>query len=397
MRLGQRPDLRNHGDMPPDFATPWLLDPDVAYLNHGAFGALPRPVGDAAAELRAMVERDPADLLMRRLPGRLGEIRGRLAQFLRADEAGCVFVPNATSGTATVLTALVPSFAAGDEVLTTDHRYAAIAVQLAALAKSSGICPVVARVAVDAASIDDVVAAITDCITSRTRLLVIDSIASASGFHFPVAEIVAAAHDRGVPVLVDAAHAPGQIDVDLMAIGADFWVGNLHKWVCSPRAAAIMWVAPQWRDTIRPLVPSHLYADGYRAAFDWTGTFDPVTLLAVPAAMDFWETLGWEAVRRRQRALVDDGAARVAAALGTTAPVREQFRAAMRIIELPVRLTTDRARQIETALSEQHQVEVSLMTLDDRDWVRVCGQIYNSTADYDRLADALPKLLIPEP
>jgi isopenicillin-N epimerase len=282
---------------------------------------------------------------------------------------------------------------AGDEILTTDHRYAAVAVQLAAHAKRDGVVPVFAHVPLDAVSPTDVVAAILDRITPRTKLLVVDAIASASGFWFPVEDIVEAAHERGVPVLVDAAHAPGQIDVDLTATGADFWVGNLHKWICSPRAAAVMSIAPKWRDQIRPLVPSHLYAEGMQPAFDWTGTFDPVNLLAVPAALDFWADLGWDAVRQQQRALVDDGAARVAAALGTRVPVSDQFRAAMRVIALPDRLTNERAREVETLLSEKHRVEVSLMDLHDESWVRVCGQIYNTATDYDRLAAGLTELL----
>jgi isopenicillin-N epimerase len=373
--------------------TDWLLDPDVAYLNHGAFGALPRVVGEAAADLRAMMEGNPANLLMRRLPAMLNDVRSQLSVFLGAEESGCVFVPNATAGTATILAAVAPTFEPGDEILTTDHRYAAVAVQLAALAAQRGTVAVFAHVPLDSTSAPDVVAAITARITARTRLLIVDAIASASGFVFPVAEIVAAAHERGIPVLVDAAHAPGQIDVNISATGADFWVGNLHKWVCSPRAAAILSVASQWRDTVHPLVASHHYAEGFQPGFDWTGTFDAVNLLAVPAALAFWDDLGWDTVRRRQRALVDDGAARVAAALGTTAPAAEQFRAAMRVIELPRRIGDIRAREIETALSAEHQIEVSLMSLHDKDWVRVCGQIYNTAADYDRLASTLPALV----
>jgi isopenicillin-N epimerase len=374
-------------------STEWLLDPEIAYLNHGAFGALPRAVGEAAAELRAMMEADPAALLARRLPAMLEAVRGQLAELLRADETGCVFVPNATTGTATVLSCLAPTFEPGDEILTTDHRYAAVATQLTVLADRRGVVPGYAHVRLDAATVDEVVDAITAKITSRTRLLVVDSVASASGFSFPVAQIVAAAHDRGVPVLVDAAHAPGQLDVDLVAIDADFWVGNLHKWICSPRAAAIMSVAPRWREVIRPMVASHSYTEGLRPAFDWTGTFDPVNLLAVPAALEFWDALGWGDVRRQQSALVDAGAAHVAAALGTAAPVADPFRAAMRIIELPSRLTPDQARQVEASLSDTHQIEVSIMALHDKDWVRVCGQIYNTPNDYMRLASTLPELI----
>jgi isopenicillin-N epimerase len=373
--------------------TEWLLDPDVAYLNHGAFGAMPRAVADAALEIRLDLERNPANLLIRRLPQLMGAVRGRLTELLGADESGCVFVANATSGTATVIRSLAPDLQPGDEILTTDHRYHAVQVQLQAHARRDGIVPVFAHIPLDVGSPHDVVTAITDRITDRTRLIVIDGIASASGFVFPVAEIVAAAHDRGLPVLVDAAHAPGQLDVDLTAIGADFWVGNLHKWICSPRAAAILSIAPMWRDKIRPLVPSHLFADGFQPAFDWTGTFDPVNLLAVPAALAFWDGLGWDDVRRQQRDLVDDGWRRVAAALGTKTRVDDQFRAAMRIIELPVVLPDGRARDIEAALSSEHRIEVSLMNLHDRDFVRVCGQIYNTADDYDRLAAVLPQLL----
>jgi isopenicillin-N epimerase len=371
----------------------WLLDPDVAYLNHGAFGAVPRVVDEAARDLQLMMESNPADLMMRRLPGMLNDVRGRLAELLGADEAGCVFVANATAGTSTALTSLASSFQPGDEIVATDHRYHAVGVQLAALAGTHGVVAIEAHVPLSSTSVADVVAAIAKKFTDRTRLLVVDAIASASGFVFPLSDIVGMAHERGVPVLVDAAHAPGQIANDLASIDADFWVGNLHKWICSPRAAAIMSVAPRWRDTIRPHVPSHHYAGGLQPAFDWTGTFDPVKILAVPAALDFWEALGWGAVRKQQSALVDDGAQRVAEALGTTAPVGEQFRAAMRVIELPVTLDGHESREVERLLSEKHKVEVSLMRLHGKDWVRVCGQIYNTPADYDRLAAALPELL----
>ncbi|HVT22728.1 MAG TPA: aminotransferase class V-fold PLP-dependent enzyme [Mycobacteriales bacterium] len=373
--------------------TDWMLDPEVAYLNQGAFGAMPKPVAAAAAELRARMESNPAALLVRNLPKELDRVREQLSAFLGGDPACAVFVPNATAGTQTVIASLEPSLSPGDELLTTDHRYGAVTAQFARSAVRRAVTPVTAHVPLDVRSAEEVVTAIVERITPRTKLLVVDSIASLSGFVFPLAQIVAAAHERGVPVLVDAAHAPGQIEVDLAEIGADFWVGNLHKWLCSPRAAAYLHVAPQWRDTVRPRVASHGYADGYREAFDWTGTFDPVTVLAVPAALDFWAARGgWEEVRRRQRETVDDGAERVAAALDSHSPIEAQFRAAMRIIELPVVLTAEAARDVERSLADR-RIEVSLMPVRDRSWVRVCGQVYNTADDYDRLAAALPELL----
>ncbi|HTW21609.1 MAG TPA: aminotransferase class V-fold PLP-dependent enzyme [Mycobacteriales bacterium] len=371
----------------------WLLDPDIAYLNHGAFGALPRAVGEYAVELRRQMEANPTGLLARRLPGLLDDVRGQVAELLRADPDACVFVANATAGSAAVLTALAPMLEAGDEVVTTDHRYGAVGIQLEALAARTGARIVTAHVPLDAATSTDVVAAITERFTSRTRLLVVDSISSPSGFVFPVEQIVATSHERGIAVLVDAAHAPGQIEVDLRALGADFWVGNLHKWICSPRAAAVLCIADRWRADVRPLVPSHGYPAGFQPAFDWTGTLDPTPILAVPAALAFWSEYGWERMRGTQRATVDDGAASVAKALGTSAPVADEFRAAMRIIELPVTLGRETGLRLEARLSNDYRVEVPIMQLHNRSWIRVCGQVYNDGADYDRLAAALPELL----
>jgi isopenicillin-N epimerase len=373
--------------------TGWQLDPAISYLNHGSFGALPLEVAEAAAELRLEVERDPADLLVRRLPGRIDEIRERVADLLGGNPADLVFVDNATAGAATVLGMLAYSWSAGDEVLTTDHCYNAVGTQLFVLAERYGITPVFAHVPMDLTSPAEVVAAIVERITDRTRLLVIDGIASASGLHFPVAEIVAAAHAHDVPVLVDAAHMPGHVEVDLAATDADFWVGNLHKWVCAQRAVAVLSVAARWRDVIRPLVPSHGYADGFHAAFDWTGTHDPVPLLSVDPALDYWEKLGWDAVRVQQRELVDTGAAVLAAALGTTSPKPPGMTAAMRIVELPVDLSVAQGEALGAQLLHQHRFEVACLSLYGRRWLRVCGQIYNTPRDYERLAAVLPEAL----
>jgi isopenicillin-N epimerase len=374
--------------------TEWLLDPDVAYLNQGAFGAMPRPVAEAAAELRKQMESNPNALLARSLPRKVDRVREQLSAFLGGDPAGAAFVANASAGSASVIASLETSFSPGDELLTTDHRYGAVMAQLERSAARRGTKTVIAHVPVDVRTEDEVVGAIVERITGHTKLLVVDAVASLSGFVFPVEAIVAAAHDRGVPVLVDAAHAPGQLEVNIAATDADFWVGNLHKWICSPRAAAYLHVAPQWRDTVRPLVASHGFAAGFHDAFDWTGTFDPVAILAAPAALGFWSTQGgWEEVRRRQRAIVDDGAKRIAAAFDTTSPIEDPFRAAMRIIPLPAELGEDTSRRVEQRLAQESRIEVPLVQLHGRSWVRVCGQIYNTPDDYDRLATALPAAL----
>jgi isopenicillin-N epimerase len=368
-------------------ATEWLIDPGTAYLNHGGFGALPAAVAKAAELLRREVEANPTDVFMRQWQGRVDAVRSRVAALLHARTDDLVFVPNATTGSATVLASL--PLTAGDEIVVTDHRYPAVRSQVDVLADRHGVLVREAHVPVDVATAGEVVDRVLAEVTERTRLVVLDHIASATGFRFPVEQLVAAVHDAGVPVLVDGAHAPGQIDVDLEALGADFWSGNLHKWVCSPRACAALRVAPRWQDVVRPLVASHDYAHGYQPAFDWTGTFDPVPLLAVPAALDFWESLGWEAARAEQRRLVGDGALLVADRLGTRVAAREEFTASMRLVQLPRPIDVADGVTLMHRLTTEHKVTAYVTHHAGTSYVRVCGQLYNTPNDYDRLATAL--------
>lgn len=370
--------------------TQWLVDPSIAYLNHGGFGALPREVAGAAQELRRELEGNPTDLLMRQWQPRLDAVRERVAGLLRSSTDDLVFVPNATAGTATVIASL--GLGAGDEVVTTDHRYPAVASQLGAQAARDGFSVVERQVPVDATAAE-IVDLVMGGVSGRTRLLALDHIASPTGLFFPVRELVAAAHAAGVPVLVDAAHAPGQVDVDLPSLDADFWVGNLHKWVCSPRACAVLSVAPAWQDRIRPLVASHGYLEGYQPSFDWTGTTDPIPLLAIPAALDFWEGLGWDEVRRTQHALATDGAQHVADVLGTRVAGRDELTAAMRLTELPRPLSAEEGVVLAGRLTTERRVTAHITHHGGASYVRVCGQLYNTPEHYERLGLALVALL----
>ena len=371
-----------------DFAElPWLLDPEVAYLNHGGYGALAQPVAEAAAALRREIEANPTDLFTRQWQPRVDAVRERVAGLLRARTEDLVFVANATAGTATVLASF--PFVPGDCVVATDHRYPAVHEQLngplAARGVDSTQVPIPLDLTTDAQIVDRLMAAVT----ATTRLIVVDHIASPTGFVFPVAAVARAAHDAGVAVLVDAAHAPGQLDVDLPALGVDFWSGNLHKWVSSPRAAAVLYVDPKWQGVVRPLAASTYYAQGFQQAFDWTGTFDPVPMLAIPAALDMWDSLGWDRVRAYQRQLATDGARVVAERLGTRVAIADGFTAAMRLVQLPVTLPSDLLADLIARLNTQHRVAAHITEHEGSTYVRMCGQIYNRPRDYERLADAL--------
>jgi isopenicillin-N epimerase len=369
----------------------WLVDPDIAYLNHGGYGALPRQVADAAEHWRLRTEANPSQLLAHDWQDHVDRVRQRLAEFLNASTTDLVFVANATTGTASVISSL--NLGAGDEIVSTDHRYPAVAQQLAVAADASGVVVRVAHIPLDVATADEIVSAIMTAVTERTKLVVVDHIASATGFVFPVAQIAAAAHAAGVPVLIDAAHAPGQLDVDLTALGVDFWVGNLHKWVCSPRACAVMYVAPEWQDVVRPLVPSWNFAGGFQPAFDWQGTLDPVPLLTIPDALDFWAELGWDNVRRQQRALATDGAHYAAAAIGTGVAIRDEFTAAMRLVKLPMSMDLEQSVAVSKAMGSEFGVVAYVTGHSGQSFVRVCGQLYNTPDDYARLADTLRVIL----
>lgn len=333
------------------------------------------------------MERNPTGFLGRQLPELLESVRGRVAAFLGAEPEGVVFVDNATTGTQTVISQI--RLAASDEVLTTDHCYPAALAQLHRAVAAVGAQLRIAPVALPAESIASVADAVLSELSARTRLLVIDHVASCSGLVFPVEQIVAECHGRGIPVLVDGAHAPGMLPVDLGSLGADFWVGNMHKWVCAPKASAVLYAAPQWRDQLRPLVASHGLSLGYQPAFDWTGTRDPTAILAVPAALDFFDRAGWPDVRQHNNDLAQHGADLVAGRIGTRYPHVDRLAAAMRLVPLPAPLTEAEARALETRLLDEHGVVVPVTSHGGWRWLRVSAQLYNTLADYERLADAL--------
>ncbi len=373
-------------------ASAWALDPDVAYLNHGGFGAAPSAVRAEQRAWQDAMERYPARFLVHELPGLLDKVRQQLADFLGADADGLVFTDNATTGTQTVIAQA--GLTKGDEVLVTDHCYPAVLTQLRRLERSTGMTLRVVPVPLPAGDRAAVAGTVLAGLSSRTRLVVIDQVASGTGMIFPVQEITAECRRHGVPVLIDGAHAAGLLPLDLASIGADFWTGNLHKWICAPKASAVLHVAPQWRDTIRPLVASHGFADGFRPAFDWTGTRDPSAILAVPAALKFFEDAGWETVRQRNSDLAKQGADLVSERIGTTSPEMGELAAAMRLIQLPAPIATQDRREVERQLFEQHRIVVPVMYqyAGGPQWLRVSAQLYNTLSDYERLADALAEL-----
>ncbi|NBO38109.1 aminotransferase class V-fold PLP-dependent enzyme [bacterium] len=363
----------------------WDLDPSITFLNHGSYGAVPRDVQRTQQDIMREIERNPVDFLSRRLPEKLACQRTRLAQWLNMDADGCAFVSNATAGVGSVLTSL--SFKAGDEIVFHSHGYGWVRQALQNLSKRSGVKIREAQIPwptqyrqeskIEQKLSEDIILEAFDReLSPLTKLVICDHMTSPTALILPVRKIVQMARVKGIPILVDGAHAPGLVALDLQQIDADFYTGNLHKWVCAPRGAAFLAVKSQWRDLLRPEslsysggVTHHAYDQSFAGYFDWTGTRDYSAWLSIGSALDFNEKLNWGELFQKRNALLSQARARIAEALKleqSTLP-ESQFCAAMGTLEWPllenIKPDSGLARELSCELLEKHKVEVPVICM----------------------------------
>lgn len=370
----------------------WSLEPGTVHLNHGSFGACPRAVLEEQAALRARLEANPMRFFSRELEGRLAQALEALGAFLGAAPANLAFVPNATAGLNAVLRSI--DFAPGDEILATDHLYPACRATLDYVAQRTGARVVVAAVPFP---VTDIAGPVLAAAGPRTRLAVLDHVTSPTALVFPVAELVQALAARGIDTLVDGAHAPGMLPLALDRLGAAYYTGNCHKWLCAPKGAGFLYVRPDRQERIVPVSVSHGGWKGaarkgpFRRLFDWTGTADPTAALCVPAAIAFMASLspeGWPGVMRANRALALQGRELLCAALGVPPPAPAALLGAMASVPLP-----EREADLD-ALWREEGIEVVVF-----DWqgtagrlLRISAQRYNTPDDLEKLASCLRRL-----
>jgi isopenicillin-N epimerase len=385
----------------------WTLDPEITFLNHGSFGACPAEILRVQAELRERLEREPVRFFLREVDALVDEARGELATFVGADPEDLVFVNNATTGVNTVLRSL--DFERGDEVLVTNHAYQACRNAVDYIAEREGTKTVVADVPFPIASEDQVVEAILASVTPRTRLAMIDHITSPTGLVFPIARIVRELDRRGIDTLVDGAHAPGMVPLELRSLGAAYYTGNCHKWLCTPKGSALLWVRRDRQERIRPLVISHGASSKrtdrsrFLIELDYVGTDDPTAFLCVPQAIRHLGSLlsgGWPELMQRNRGLALDARRILCDALGVAPPSPESMigtLAAVPLPDAPEAITKPYLRPdpLQDALFFEYKIEVPVFhwPAPGKRLVRVAAQLYNRLEHYEKLAAALPKLL----
>jgi isopenicillin-N epimerase len=370
----------------------WGLDPAVTFLNHGSFGARPRAILDHQATLRAAFEAEPIHWLDRQRNEHLATAKSAVGAFLGLEPDSFGFVANASEGVCSVLRSL--EFAAGDEILTTDHAYGAVMRTIEHVARRAGAAVVVAEIPVPVADSATVVEAITAGMTDRTRLLVVDHVTSPSAIVFPVEELIDVARRRGVRVLVDGAHAPGMLELEVAAIGADWYTGNLHKWVCAPVGVAFLHAAAG-TPRVHPPIISHFHEESFAEEFSWQGTRDLSPWLTAPAAIDWMSALGgdggWPAVREHNRWLADLGARTLQAAWGTTVTAPASMRGSMASVAMPQSWAHgfESAEAVRDLLFHRHAIEVPVIDLGGARHVRISAQAYNRPEQYERLAEVV--------
>ncbi|MCV3214605.1 aminotransferase class V-fold PLP-dependent enzyme [Plectonema radiosum NIES-515] len=381
----------------------WLLDSSVTFLNHGSFGACPKAVLSGQQRLREQLEQEPLRFFGREWEKLLDEARRKLAEFVGADAENLVFVPNATTGVNSVLRSLV--FHPEDEILTTNHEYNACRNALDFVASRTGARVVVAKIPFPLESSEQILSAVIERVSPKTRLALLDHVTSQTGLIFPIQQLVKQLQQRGVDTLVDGAHALGMQHLNLSEIGATYYTGNCHKWLCAPKGAAFLYVQPHKQLEIRPLTISHgansprTDKSRFQLEFDWMGTDDPTAYMCVPEAIAFMGSLlpgGWSELRQRNHQLALQARQLLCEALNVSVPCPDEMIGSMAVVPMPTVLESRNFMSLHDELFDRFGIQVQVVPWQEKPklLVRVSAQIYNTLEQYEYLGKALKELIL---
>lgn len=371
------------------------LDRSYTFLNHGSFGSCPFEVLREQSRWRDEIEARPIEMLARKLTPLLRGVASRVAQFVGASADRVGMVVNATEAINAVLRAR--SWERGDEVIVVDHVYGAMRQSVRRLGDEFGVVLREVEVPLPVRTPDAWVGAVRSAIGPRTKLLLIDHITSPTALVVPVAEIVRIVREQGVFTIVDGAHAPGSIDLDVDAIGADAYAANLHKWCCAPKGSAFITVRDGLEASVHPLATSHDYGRGFAPEFDWQGTRDVTAWLATPCALDYFARVGWPALRRRnhemaawsQRELCDRWQ------VEPLSPLDGSMLASMAAVRIPEggESKFESPAALQAALYERHRIEIPVIDWKGRWHVRVSCHLHTTPDLLERLDEGVREVL----
>ena len=365
----------------------WRLDPEFTFLNHGSYGATPRVVTDEQDRWRERMERHPTGFMTYELPKAVREAAALLAAFVGCNAPDLAFVENATVGCNAVLNSF--ELSADDEILVTDLGYAAVRNAADYVARKTGARIVEAKVRFPTTGSKEVIDAVASQLGPRTRIVILDHITSPTAVIFPIRELASLCHNAGACVLIDGAHGPGMLSIDISSMGVDWYVGNCHKWLMAPKGSAFLWTDPKWQRQIHPLAISHGYGLGYTAEFDWIGTRDPSAWLSVQAAINFHMRMGGPSLRERNIELARASATQLALLWKTERGAPDELTGSMATISLPLSgpATIERALELRAWLFETHRIELAVTPFSGSLWARISAHAYNEPTDYQRLSE----------
>lgn len=395
-----------HDSLPPysSLAENWALDASIVYLNHGSFGATPKRVLEKQAAIQKLCEYEAIDFFVEKLQGLVDESKQYLAEFVGTDTNNIVFVNNTTEGVNTILNSITTH--AGDEWLITNHNYGACINALKHYAKRNSCKVNIANIPYPVFSPQEIIDSVCNAITPNTKLALIDYVTSASAIIFPVKEIIQLLKAKGIKVLIDAAHAPGMIDFNIEKLQPDFFVANCHKWICSPKGSAFMYVAPEHQSQIFPLVISHFNDSALGSKAHWanqfmfSGTRDYSAFISVKDALQIMPEIAetdWDGIRARNHELVWLAANKIAGVFGLELPCKEEMVGTICNIPMPDGQKPERSFNTNTRLKkdlmEKYRIEVPIFIFPNapKQWLRISAQLYNSMEQYDYLINCLKK------
>jgi isopenicillin-N epimerase len=369
----------------------WSLDPEVHHLNHGSYGALPNVVYAEQRKWQEMVHKNPMDFYARKCQPAIADARGKVARFLGQEPDQIALVRNTTEAATTTMRGF--PFKAGDEVIILDHEYGAITYAIKRGLEAVGgrvVEVVIPRLTAD----EEVVKLVEAAITSKTVMIVVDHVTSATARTMPIFELSALAKKCGAAFTVDASHSPGNFDTDLDLLDADFWFGNLHKWVSAPQGAGVYRIAPRWQGKVQSLVVSWNEYLGYPLQFDMLGTVDVTPWLAAPRAITFYEQFGWDRVRKAHQARMRFGRDLIMTELGVGKDQLREENLPMGVAPIPnMQGGAEGCLALGRKLSSEYRIEIPVISFFDEYFLRISGHLYNNEADYEALAMAVRKEL----